>query len=256
MILAAVAAMAMGVNAQVLKNNFMNGYSVGDKLEKAQYADKGESIKQDTWCNWVGNKPDETPCASIGEALSYDGYPEGGLSIQLGGHPTGTKGAHMSIYSMTDGKEYARNVFYLPFLCNFSKIGSNGLADIIGLCPSYISGANRVNVYVMRNGSTGMKFGVGILKEKAEGAEVFDLNKTHLCVLKVDYPNQKVSLYVDPDLSAGEPEVATAEMEAPEGSELKHAIRGITLRNRAGFKGNVGNFRWCKGWESIVAEAE
>ena len=35
---------------------------------------------------------------------------------------------------------------------------------------------------------------------------------------------------------------------------LKHAIRSISFRNRSGFIGNVGNFRWCNSWAGVIAE--
>ena len=75
-------------------------------------------------------------------------------------------------------------------------------------------------------------------------------------MLKLDYANQKVSLFVDPELSAEEPAEASCIAEGGDAENvLKHAIRAVSFRNRSGFIGNVGNFRWCgNSWAGIIAE--
>jgi hypothetical protein len=93
-----------------------------------------------------------------------------------------------------------------------------------------------------------------LLKVKAETTMAYDYDKTHLLVLKLDYANQKVSLFVDPELSAEEPAEASCIAEGDAENVLKHAIRALSFRNRSGFIGNVGNFRWCNSWAGIIAE--
>ena len=109
-------------------------------------------------------------------------------------------------------------------------------------------------MYVAREGSDRIRFGTSLLKVKAETTMAYDYDKTHLLVLKLDYANQKVSLFVDPELSAEEPAEASCIAEGDAENVLKHAIRALSFRNRSGFIGNVGNFRWCNSWAGIIAE--
>ena len=201
----ALAAFALAGNAQILKNDLLKGYKEGDKLEKSVYNEKTAPIVMNTWCGAFSSKPNTNPSPTIGKELVYEGYAEKGPSINIGGYPAGTKGARFSIYSMTDGKQYGRGTFYLSCLVNFSKLGANGMADFLGLSASYVGGSNRANIYVAREGSDRIRFGTSLLKVKAETTMAYDYDKTHLLVLKLDYANQKVSLFVDPELSAEEP---------------------------------------------------
>lgn len=251
-----VAACSLAAQAQILKSNFLQGYKEGDKLEKSVYSDKGAAIAQDTWCGAFASKVTEEPNPVIGAELSYEGYPEKGASITFGGYPEGTKGARISIYSMTDGRQYGKGTLYLSFLANFSKLGANGMADFLGLSASHLMTNNRANIYVAREGSDRMRFGASLLKLKAETTEAFDLNKTHLLVLKLDFDNQKVSLFVDPALDGEEPAEPSCTVNGDADNALKHAIRGISFRNRSGYVGNIGNFRWCNSWAGIMASAE
>lgn len=247
-----LAACALAGNAQILKNNFLEGYKEGDKLEKAVYGAKDDPMVQYTWCGAFSSKPNENPSPTIGKELTYEGYAEKGPSINIGGFPAGTKGARFSVYALTDGKKYGRGTLYLSCLVNFSKLGSNGMADFIGVSPAYAGGGNRANIYVCREGSDQIRFGTSLLRARAETTMAYDYDKTHLLVLKLDYDNQKVSLFVDPDPAAGEPAEASCVAEGDADNVLKHAIRSVSFRNRSGFVGNVGNFRWCNNWAGVA----
>ena len=187
----ALAAFALAGNAQVLKSDFMKGYKEGDALEKSVYNEKKAPIRMDTWCGAFSSKPNTFPCPKAGSGLAYEGYAEKGASIVFGGFPAGQKGARFSVYSIAEGKEYGRGVYYLSFLVNFSKLGGSGLADFVGVSPNYTGGGNRSNVYVCREGGDRIRFGVSLLKNRAETTEAFDYDKTHLLVLKLDYDNQR-----------------------------------------------------------------
>ena len=250
----ALAAFAFTGNAQILKKDLLQGYKDGDKLEKSVYSEKTAPIAINTWCGAFSSKPNTNPSPTIGKELVYEGYAEKGPSISIGGYPAGTKGARFSIYSMTDGKQYGRGTFYLSCLVNFSKLGASGMADFLGVSASYVGGSNRANIYVAREGSDRIRFGTSLLKVKAETTMAYDYDKTHLLVLKLDYANQKVSLFVDPELTAEEPAEASCVAEGDAENVLKHAIRSISFRNRSGFIGNVGNFRWCNSWAGVIAE--
>ena len=55
---------------------------------------------------------------------------------------------------------------------------------------------------------------------------------------------------------AEEPAEASCIAEGDAENVLKHAIRAVSFRNRSGFIGNVGNFRWCNSWAGIIQNGE
>ncbi len=244
--------LAVTGNAQVLKSNFMKGYKEGDKLEKSVYTDKADAIAQDTWCGALASTPDPNPSPVVGKELSYEGYAEKGQSIVISG-PTDTKGARTSVYSMTNGKQYAKGAYYLSFLVNFSKVGSGKMADFLGVSAAYVGGSNRANIYVAREGKD-IRFGTSLLKLKAETTMAYSMDQTHLVIMKLDYANQTVSLYIDPKPDGGEPTEADCEVTGDAENVLKHPIRSVSFRNRSGYNGNVGNFRWSSNWAGVIAQ--
>ena len=249
-----MATMVLSGSAQVLKNNMMSGYKDGDTLEKSVYGSKGESINKDSWCGGFTNNPNpDLKSPVIGTELSYSGYAESGPSIKVG-FPEGLKGSRVSVYSLDAGKRFSKGTLYLSFLVNFSKLGTNGFADFMALSPSYESGGNRGTVYVGREGRDKIRFGVGLIKQRAEGPIAYDYDKTHLVVLKIDYNKNEASLYVNPELKTEEPQ-ADAVVNGGE-DILKHAIRSVGFRNRSGYQGNIGNFRLSKSWDGVVSQGD
>ena len=123
----AIMSFALLANAQVLKKDLLKDYKPGDQLEKAVYGDKKEPIRTDSWNGAFSTNPLEgVGSPLVGKALSYKGYPEGGLSIDIGNFPADIKGSRFSVYSLTDvNKEYRKGTYYLAFLANFSKLDGN-----------------------------------------------------------------------------------------------------------------------------------
>ena len=184
--------------------------------------------------------------------MTYDGYSEAGSSINFG-FPQGVKGSRVSVYSLVEsGKVYSKGTYYLACLVNFAKVGSSNLADILATSASYVGGGNRGQVYVRREGNDKIKFAVGLMKERNEAPMVYDYNTTHLLILKVDYDKNEVSLFVDPELNQNEPK-ADAVVAGEEGA-LKAGLKAISFRNRSGFKGNIGNFRFARDWAGAIGK--
>ncbi len=248
-----LAAFAFAGNAQVVKQGLLNGYKEGDKLEKSEYTDRKAPIVADTWCGAFSSTPNESPSPVIGKELSYEGYAEKGPSITMG-FPKGEKGNRFSVYSLTSGKEYGRGVWYFSCLVNFSKLGSANMFPFLGLSASHVGGGNRSQIYVAREGADRIRFGVSLMKVQAETTMAFEYNQTHLLVLKLDFDNQSASLFVDPELGAEEPADASCVATGNAENVLKHAIRSISFRNRSGYNGNIGGFRWCNSWAGVVAQ--
>ncbi len=126
------------------------------------------------------------------------------------------------------------------------------MADILAASASYVGGGNRGQVYVRREGNDKIKFAVGLMKERNEAPMVYDYNTTHLLVLKVDYDKNEVSLFVDPDLNQNEPKADV--VVAGEEGALKAGLKAISFRNRSGFKGNIGNFRFARDWAGAIGK--
>ena len=99
----AIMSFALLANAQVLKKDLLKDYKPGDQLEKAVYGDKKEPIRTDSWNGAFSTNPLEgVGSPLVGKALSYKGYPEGGLSIDIGNFPADIKGSRFGGYSLTE----------------------------------------------------------------------------------------------------------------------------------------------------------
>ena len=246
---------ALTGNAQLLKNNVMNGYKQGDKLEKATYNKTDDPIKMDTWCEAFSSNPDNRANSPIiGEELSYEGYTEKGVSIKIGSLPSDIKGSRFSVYSISDKNDYCRGTLYLSFLANFSNVTSSRLGDFIALSPVHTGGNQRARVYVGKTDDNHIRFGTNLLRINAESFKSHNLNKTHLLVLKLDYKKNEVSLFVDPILTAEEPQPDVVAKGDDDKNKLKGPIRSISFRNRNDLVGNIGNFRFTSSWAGVIAQ--
>lgn len=246
----ALVASASLSNAQVLRNNFLNGCNEGEPVEKAAYTAKKAPINKDVWSAAFSEKEPyigESPVA--GKELSYKGYNEKGLSITMGGLPEGAN-FRPSIYGLESGRTYSTGTYYLSFLVNFSKFKSKGNIDFISTITNHAVGVSRGFIFASNQGNK-LKFGVGIHKQRAATTTIYDLNATHLIVLKIDFDKGQASLFVDPELKDKEP---VANAVATEEGALKAGIKGIMFKNRNNYAGNIGNFRFTDSWAGVIGK--
>ena len=138
----------------------------------------------------------------------------------------------------------------MSFLVNFSKFKAKGNMDFISTSTNHAAGTSRGFVFASNQGSK-LKFGVGIHKQRASSPKTYDLNATHLIVLKIDFAQNQASLFVDPELKDKEP---TPDAVATEEGALKAGIKGIMLKNRNNYAGNIGNFRFTDSWAGIIGK--
>ena len=143
---------------------------------------------------------------------------------------------------------------YLSFLANFSSVASSRLGDFIALSPVHTGGNLRARVYVGKIDDEHIRFGTNLLRVNAESFKSHALNKTHLLVLKLDYKKNEVSLFVDPALTAEEPQPDVVAKGDEDNNKLKGGIRSISFRNRDDLTGNVGNFRFSSSWAGVIAQ--
>ncbi len=238
-------------SSQVIKSNILTTYKEGDVLEKGVYTDKKEAIATDTWQGAFVSKPVEgVESPILGSPLIYNGYKEEGPSIIIG-FPDGIKGSRNSVFSMTDsGKKYSKGTFYLSFLVDFSKLGSNDLAEFVSLNANHVGGSNRGQVLVAREGKDKIRFGLGLQKNRDQAPMAYDYNTTHLLIVKIDYNANQLSLFVNPNMESSEP-VADVIINGEEGA-LTAGLRAFSVRNRSGYAGNIGNFRFAKSWNDVL----
>lgn len=239
-------------NAQIIKTNVLSTDKEGDELEKATYTNIKDPIQKDTWCAAFMKRPAEgSSSPTIGKELSYPKYAEGGPSVNLG-FPSGIKGYRNSAYSLTEsGKTYKKGVYYLACLINLSKVGTNKPTELIALNATHTGSSARAQGFVNKSEDGKLKITAVAGKQRMEIPNTFDFGKTHLIILKADYPNTKYSLFVDPDLGKSEPK-ANAEIMAPE--TLTVGVKAFSFKNGHIYKGNIGNFRFTNKWEDIIAQ--
>lgn len=256
MFIAALAAVALSGNAQVLKSNLLDGYKEGDALEKLVYDDYRAAIQADTWCGAFTNKPNESISGpTIGKELTYEGYAEKGPSIRIGFFDEGVKGSRFTVYSLTNKNTYSKGTLYLSALAEFSDVNSGNLCEFLGLNPNHVGGdiQNRGSIYVGRQGSDQIRFAVTLMKLRTEVAKGYDYDRPHLLVLKLDYTNNQVSLFVDPKLGDTEP-TPDAVVSGDDSNQLKAGIRAISIRARHECNGYIGNLRLSDSWAGVVAK--
>lgn len=242
---------ALAGNAQIIKSNLFSNYKEGDSLEKAAYAAPSDPIQQDTWCTAFMKRPvpgSESP--KLGAGLTYPGYPEGGLSAILG-FPKGLKGSHNSTYSMTTGKQHKKGVFYLACLVNMKKAGTTKPLELIAMNATYAGGSARSQVLINKTEDGKIRFTVACGKLRTENNQTYDFGKTYLIVLKQDYTNKKVSMFINPDLNGTEPK-ADAEVDGTTAANA--AIKAFSFKNAHSYQGNIGNFRLVKSWADLTTQ--
>ena len=253
-IIALAATICASMSAQPLKQNIMEGYNVSDALEKYVYADKNDAIHPDTWCAGYVSSPIEYATSPVvGEPLAYAGYGESGPSILLGSSFNDqAKGRRVSVYSITEENKALRGgQLYLSFLVNFENVGTKSQSPLTGLSASYTgAGGNRGTVYVRRDADRRdtYYFGVRLIEETVDCPQAFHTGETYLVVLKIDYTTSQASLFVNPDLSAAEPQPCAVSADGT----LKHAIRSIIIRDYHNYDGRIGNFRLARTWADLA----
>lgn len=240
------------LNAQVLKQDLLNGYATGDVLEKGVYTSKDDAPVEGAWYGAFTSKEESAalPAPVVTEGVSVPGYPEQGSAIALG-FPGGEKGSRHTCYSLGDNKK--KGVYYLSAIVRMDKVGNTGDSELFGLTPSRTGGAGKVRAMIVRDEANKkvMHWGVSLGKNTVMSDKAFAVGETVLVVLKVDYTTGSVSLFINPDLSVPESEALVSVSSDAENVLSKWPIRCLTLRNRNAYKGAIGGFRLTNSWDAI-----
>lgn len=247
---------ALTLNAQLIKNDFLKGYSVGEEIEKARYKEgrpgNWDPIKKDQWNltrdpkSWGGINPNAV------EALVYDGYPESGkdVAIEL---PHLNEGTRTTVYSLTrEEGEYGAGTYYLSFLVNVDYVKKTPI-EFLAFDSDFSGTTQRVRFTI--KGLTDKTFQVGLNgSNKTEDVVLDDTacnyGTTYLVVLKAKFDadgNGECQLFLNPTPGKSAPKANIT-------TELKglKSIKGLTVRQRNdAFGAKVGGFRFTKSWKSI-----
>ena len=247
---------ALGTEAQVLKTDFLKGYKVGDNLEKQSYSTATDPIYANTWCAAFNTRhTDDMPAPKVTEGLSYPGYPSDKVAIDLTGFPTEVKGSAVSVYSITDSRTlYRRGSYYVSFLINVKK-APGGLAEVMAADVSYVGNGGRGKFWVKRSDERGKFVASCGARRAPEGvvSKAYDMNKTHLVVLKIDYSAKTVSMFIDPELTDKEPEAEIVAPQQREG-EIRNSIRGLQVRYSRSVNAIIGSFRFANNWKAAIGK--
>lgn len=249
----ALAAFALGCNAQI-KSNLLEGYKTGDALEKSTYTAPDATAQEGIWCGGFTTSPkaEGTVSPIIGAELTYPGYHEAGPSITLG-FENGIKGTRTSVYTLTaSGKVYRKESYYLAFLVNFPTLGNKSPYEIVALNANHVGSSTRGELFANRTEDGKLAFTLGLGKTRIAATQTYDFKQTHLIVLKIDYAQNQVALFIDPSLQSKEPQPNA--IVKGDNSVFKAGIKAISVRNNHSFKGNVGNFRFTNSWTDIITE--
>jgi len=243
------------LNAQLIKNDFLSGYNVGDEIEKAKYKEgkpgNWDPIKKDQWNltrdpkSWGGVNPKAV------NALIYSGYAESGKDVAME-LPLLEQGSRSTVYSLTRGDEYSDGTYYLAFMINIDLVKKAPI-EFLSFDADFSGATQRVRLAI--KGVSEKSFQIGLNGSNKTEDIVFsdntcDFGTTYLIVLKAkidENGNGVCQLFLNPDSKKKEP-VSTIT------TELKglKSIKGITVRQRNNsFGGQVGGFRFTKSWKSI-----
>lgn len=256
-LVAAAFGLAVAGQAQILKSNMLDAYSMGDNLEKSAYeAEADVAIQADTWWGAFMKRPTEGSISpKIVAGLSYAAYPEAGPAIELG-NIGGMKGTRASVYSITNSKRaYGSGTYYYAFLLNLSKIGNAKPQELASLCSNFTGRTSVGQLFAVRADDGSIKLSIGHGKMQTTCDKTLATGQTHLVVLKLDYSAQTLSLFIDPALGDDEPKADASADQSEALAARGTSLKGVSITNTHGFVGSVGGFRLVKTWADLTATA-
>lgn len=257
--------LSLFANAQLIKNDFLKSYDIGENLEKGIYTFKNEEGKiKKAWMAKPGNAQPSFNTKTIAP-LTYEGYVESGKNVAF--EVEKSDGAHTLGYSLTNTKEYNSGSFYLATMINVSQEGfnvnnANSINCMIGFDIRFTLEVTRGVLGATNNGAEPGYFRFGVASRHHDPSntvvelsnESYEFGKTHLAVLKYDFVDSKISIFINPKINEAEP-LPTAEVIMPDSDKKGLAgrgIRAISIKQdgRRSFK--LGGLRFAKTWSDAI----
>ncbi len=249
-------------NAQLIKNNFLAGYTVGQDLEKGAYAnttqDETNPIKLNQWnlSGKTGNN-DQSPesvSPKLVAPLTYASYIESGKNVAIDLLKL-TTGGRTDIYSLADDNTYGAGTYYVAFMFNVSAATTSG-AEFISLDGNYTGNAQRARLGIKGIDETTYAIGLGDGGAPSVFSGIYNFGTTYLAVLKVVIDGAGLgttSVYINPNVAGTEPASSTVTPVGITGTALK-AIRGLVIRQRSTLAAQLGGLRFAKTWTDALGQ--
>lgn len=267
-------AVAFSANAQIVKNDFLAGYSIGDDLEKGAYTGTTQGddnpIMQNQWnlSGKTGNSDQGGTNPKVVAPLVYAGYAESGKDVAVDLLKTESGQNRTTIYSLMPDYTYGAGTYYVAFMFNASTASTTSGNEFFALDGNYTANGQRArfgikgidteekNTYMIGLGDSGTPAASAF-------SGVFNFGETYLAVLKVvlnesgSNPGQgdgtgTVWAFINPDVAGAEPATAFSSLGIT-GTALK-SIRGLTIRQRSTQAVQVGGFRFSDTWEGALGQ--
>jgi len=251
---------ASAINAQVLITDFLAGISVGNDIEAGEYIGTTEggsnTFQQFKWMltGRTGTYERGGVSPKVATPLSYNGYvaaTENSVELKT------SEGARNSIYGFTNYTTYKNKAFYLSFLFKPESVTFEEtlkIIDFLSLDARYTSNIRRGIVYMVESESEG-KVKFGLKHNRDDAAEEmavtgdYPIGETILMVLKYDYINKKVQLFINPQISLTEPTIPTLEKAFETAFDQ---IKGVNIRQHTNYEGYISGLRFADGWSTLL----
>lgn len=231
------------VNGQLIKNDFLDGFQVGDPIESGDLADQSPLI--DSWALSTNNRDGANPLAAA--ALTYSGYEESDKDVSIDMQSL-TTGFRTSIYGIAPDGRYTTGgtPYYLAFMHKVTDVVSASDRKYLWLDKAY--GSNLGVQLTLKREEVGKTYNIGLSDGSTATYYGTPLNvgETYLFVLK--FTDSAVSLFINPTLGEAEPTEPTFEI----ASTRQSSFRSLAVRQMAGFSAQVGGFRLAYTWADAV----
>lgn len=245
------------INAQLIKNDFMDGLQINDPVEKGVYLTGDESIMKNQWnlfdqeliSGWPP-APGNSPLTV--SPLTYSGYIDSGKGNAMKLEKI-TGGGRRTVYSLDDGDSYKLASYYITFLINVDKNTTSDRIGVLGFSGSPSGGFIR-GVLTVTNFMPGTSYKLGISDINGGGSllpTVCKYGETYLVVLKYDLNEQVISCFINPSIAVTEP-TPTGQITKRDSFSALNYIRGIAIFQREDFSATLGSFRFAESWEGAV----
>ena len=248
----------VGVNAQLIKRDFLEGYTVGGGLEKGAYtATSGVPILLNQWnlSGKTGTSDQGGENAKVVSALTYAGYVDSGKDVAVELLKLST-GGRTAIYSLADDNTYGAGTYYFAFVFNVTAASISSSSEFFSLDGNFTGNAQRVRFSVKGiESTTTYQIGLGDSGAATTLTGTYNYGQTYLAVIKVELDGEGTgtsSLYINPNLESTEPATAIA-TSAITGTALK-SIRGVVVRQRSTIAAQIGGIRFAGTWANVLGQ--
>ncbi|MDD4971477.1 MAG: T9SS type A sorting domain-containing protein [Paludibacter sp.] len=259
LLLAIVCVVAITMNAQLIKNDFLAGYAVNGNLEKGAYASTTQDavtpimINQWNLAGKTGTNDQSGVNPTVVDPLYYTNYVDSGKDFAINLLKLAS-GGRTSIYSLASDNTYGAGTYYLAFIFNVSTASLTSTAEFLSFDGNYTGNAQRGRLTLKGIDDLTYQVGMG----DAGVATVFNstslnFNQTYFGVIKITIDGAGLGtswLYINPELTSTEPTTNYATSSIT-GTALK-SIRGVVIRQRSSLAAQIGGFRLASSWSSAI----